>query len=191
MVLLVDPLSSNTDELQQILWGNSCVDMPATPCLYPCIINDPRCFCWDVPQSGIWNNMSALYFHTTVSINCVALLTDTSRSSSYSWWACWCCLIILKWLGALGALLGPVRPVIPAGGTRAVPSIEKFQWCVRWSSSIAQLIALYTGWWFGTFLAFSHINWLANHPNWLSDFSEGWPNHQAVYLAAILSGPWT
>ena len=25
------------------------------------------------------------------------------------------------------------------------------------------------------------IYWVANHPNWLSYFSEGWPNHQPVY----------
>ena len=26
------------------------------------------------------------------------------------------------------------------------------------------------------------IDWVANHPNWLSYFSEGWPNHQPVVL---------
>ena len=31
-------------------------------------------------------------------------------------------------------------------------------------------------------LAFSHINWVANHPNWRSYFSEGWPNHQPVFV---------
>ena len=36
----------------------------------------------------------------------------------------------------------------------------------------------YTGWWFGTSIAFSHDYWVANHPNWLSYFSEGWLNHQ-------------
>ena len=34
-----------------------------------------------------------------------------------------------------------------------------------------------TGWWFGTFFYFP-IYWVSNHPNWLSYFSEGWPNHQ-------------
>ena len=33
-----------------------------------------------------------------------------------------------------------------------------------------------TGWWFGTFFVFPYIG--NNHPNWLSYFSEGWPNHQ-------------
>ena len=33
-----------------------------------------------------------------------------------------------------------------------------------------------TGWWFGTFFIFPYIG--KNHPNWLSYFSEGWPNHQ-------------
>ena len=29
------------------------------------------------------------------------------------------------------------------------------------------------------------IYWVANHPNWLSYFSEGWPNHQPVLLWVI------
>ena len=33
-----------------------------------------------------------------------------------------------------------------------------------------------TGWWFGFFFIFPYIG--NNHPNWLSYFSEGWPNHQ-------------
>ena len=28
---------------------------------------------------------------------------------------------------------------------------------------------------------FSQKYWVANHPNWLSYFSEGWPNHQPGY----------
>ena len=35
-----------------------------------------------------------------------------------------------------------------------------------------------TGWWFGTFFIFPYVG--NNHPNWLSYFSEGWPNHQPV-----------
>ena len=35
-----------------------------------------------------------------------------------------------------------------------------------------------TGWWFGTFFIFPYIG--NNHLNWLSYFSEGWPNHQPV-----------
>ena len=31
---------------------------------------------------------------------------------------------------------------------------------------------------------FSHILGISNHPNWRSYFSEGWPNHQPVMLAA-------
>ena len=34
------------------------------------------------------------------------------------------------------------------------------------------------GWWFGTFFIVPFIG--NNHPNWLSNFSEGWPNHQPV-----------
>ena len=25
---------------------------------------------------------------------------------------------------------------------------------------------IFSGWWFGTSILFSHINWVANHPNW-------------------------
>ena len=35
-----------------------------------------------------------------------------------------------------------------------------------------------TGWWFGCHILCSQKYWVANHPNWLSYFSEGWPNHQ-------------
>ena len=36
----------------------------------------------------------------------------------------------------------------------------------------------YAGWWFGCHEFYFPIYWVANHPNWLSYFSEGWPNHQ-------------
>ena len=39
-----------------------------------------------------------------------------------------------------------------------------------------------TGWWFGTFFYFP-IYWVANHPNWLSYFSEGWLNHQPGHVS--------
>ena len=35
----------------------------------------------------------------------------------------------------------------------------------------------------GTFFYFP-IYWVSNHPNWLSYFSEGWPNHQPGYLGS-------
>ena len=43
-----------------------------------------------------------------------------------------------------------------------------------------------TGWWFGTFFIFPYI-W-NNHPNWLSYFSEGWPNHQPEDLSLPCQG---
>ena len=45
-----------------------------------------------------------------------------------------------------------------------------------------------SGWWFGTFFIFPYIG--NNHPNWLSYFSEGWPNHQPdmVFLLSKLVG---
>ena len=44
-----------------------------------------------------------------------------------------------------------------------------------------------SGWWFGTFFIFPYIDiyWVANHPNWLSCFSEGWPNHQPVIWLVV------
>ena len=42
-----------------------------------------------------------------------------------------------------------------------------------------------SGWWFGTFFIFPYIG--NNHPNWLSYFSAGWPNHQPVIHAHISS----
>ena len=61
------------------------------------------------------------------------------------------------------------------------------------SPSFPMDVHLFTvpGWWFGCHVLFSHILgtilvaifyfpifWVSNHPNWLSYFSEGWPNHQ-------------
>ena len=40
------------------------------------------------------------------------------------------------------------------------------------------------GWWFGPSNWFCHRK---NHPNWLSYFSEGWPNHQPVSHTWILN----
>ena len=44
---------------------------------------------------------------------------------------------------------------------------------------IGDVVKTTTGWWFGTFFIFPYIG--NNHPNWLSYFSEGWPNHQPDY----------
>ena len=42
---------------------------------------------------------------------------------------------------------------------------------------------MYSGWWFGCHLLFSHILGCIHHPNWRSYFSEGFfPNHQPVFL---------
>ena len=40
-----------------------------------------------------------------------------------------------------------------------------------------------TGWWFWTWLLFSH--WECRHPNWLSYFSEGWLNHQPANFCVV------
>ena len=42
------------------------------------------------------------------------------------------------------------------------------------------------GWWFGTFFIFAYMG--NNHPNWVSYFSEGWPNHQPVIVHSFF---WT
>ena len=50
----------------------------------------------------------------------------------------------------------------------------------NWSESCS------AGWWFGTFYIFPYIG--NNHPNWLSYFSEGWPNHQPEKGCSSVSG---
>ena len=39
------------------------------------------------------------------------------------------------------------------------------------------------GWWFGCHFLNFPINIGNNHPNWLSYFSEGWPNHQPDWFS--------
>ena len=41
-------------------------------------------------------------------------------------------------------------------------------------------ITICPGWWFGCHFWHFPVYWVANHFNWLSYFSEGWPNHQPV-----------
>ena len=43
-----------------------------------------------------------------------------------------------------------------------------------------------SGWWFGTFGLFSQKYWVANHPNWLPYFSEGWLNHQPAMIIGMM-----
>ena len=43
-----------------------------------------------------------------------------------------------------------------------------------------------SGGWFGTSIVLFPYIW-NNHPNWLSYFSEGWPNHQPVVILFFLS----
>ena len=50
-------------------------------------------------------------------------------------------------------------------------------WWICWDFSQFSL-GIMTGWWFGCHQFYFPIYWVANHPNWLSYFSEGWPNHQ-------------
>ena len=49
-----------------------------------------------------------------------------------------------------------------------------------------------SGWWFGTSILFSHINWECHHPNWLSYFSEGWkkPPTRACFLGHFIVYWW-
>ena len=66
------------------------------------------------------------------------------------------------------------------GEMNTVPSSILFDW-----TTYIYIYELYThisGWWFGTWILFSQKYWVANHPNRLSYFSEGWPNHQPVYI---------
>ena len=54
-----------------------------------------------------------------------------------------------------------------------------YDWLVVWLPSIL----------------FSHEYWVSNHPNWLSYFSEGWPNHQPddhhIHLPTMLISCWS
>ena len=51
-----------------------------------------------------------------------------------------------------------------------------FLWafCGGWAELWKKSDVWWSGWWFGTFSIFPYIG--NNHPNWLSYFSEGWPN---------------
>ena len=61
-------------------------------------------------------------------------------------------------------------------------------WCVSGREFSGMIHHSSSGWWFGTFFIFPYIG--INHPNWLSYFSEGWPNHQPVMIiSATRSNP--
>ena len=47
---------------------------------------------------------------------------------------------------------------------RGNPHFDRFFWLVVWN------------------IFYFPIYWVPNHPNWLSYFSEGWPNHQPVFI---------
>ena len=47
-----------------------------------------------------------------------------------------------------------------------------------WMLELYGLLVKKAGWWFGCHFLFSQKYWECHHPNWLSYFSEGWPNHQ-------------
>ena len=51
---------------------------------------------------------------------------------------------------------------------------------IEWYICIYIYTYIYTGWWLGTCFIFLHIG--NTHSNWLSYFSEGWLNHQPVYI---------
>ena len=65
-------------------------------------------------------------------------------------------------------------------------------WCASknwvWTGELEDIYGICTkainnslsGWWFGCHQFYFPIYWVANHPNWRSYFSEGWPNHQPV-----------
>ena len=54
---------------------------------------------------------------------------------------------------------------------------------ISWSCWLRSSESTITGWWLEHQFYFP-IYWVANHPNWRSYFSEGWPNHQPDNLLA-------
>ena len=59
-------------------------------------------------------------------------------------------------------------------------------------ASLTRKMNSLSGWWFGCHFYFS-IYWECHHPNWLSYFSEGWPNHQPVIdmeTNIAMEAPW-
>ena len=63
-------------------------------------------------------------------------------------------------------------------------------WKIRATRSLRGSAAFLTGWWFGTSILFSHINWVSIIIPIDSYFSEGWPNHQPVYRILVLGCTW-
>ena len=63
-----------------------------------------------------------------------------------------------------------------------LPSKTLLQWCwwalLMVENRLNMVKKTQPDWWFGTSILFSHDYWECHHPNWLSYFSEGWPNHQ-------------
>ena len=52
------------------------------------------------------------------------------------------------------------------------------QWLILETKTLVLHWLVVTGWWWLVAIFHFPIYWVANHPNWLSYFSEGWPNHQ-------------
>ena len=62
---------------------------------------------------------------------------------------------------------------------------KNVRWGGPWPSGIPiEWMVLFVVYWLVVWNIFYFpIYWVANHPNWLSYFSKGWPNHQPVYIA--------
>ena len=108
---------------------------------------------------------------------------EVGRISKSSGW------ILRRWVGPTSCF---ASHRIPFGRFRMLTLLVAQQLCSiyghHWhhaNFNCCQNISI-SGWWFGTCFIFPYIG--NNHPNWLSYFSEGWPNHQPdMFLGEVWS----
>ena len=126
--------------------------------------------------------------------------TDITRGAPH----CGYFSVDLRWL--FGGFPSPCENPAKSPKFRQCLSTENFWWFFQdWKNGdffsvkiwlVADLFIKWTWWWcffwldlngismkywlvvWLPWILFSHSYWVANHPNWLSYFSEGWSNHQ-------------
>ena len=79
----------------------------------------------------------------------------------------WTTGLPLFWLSRLGIERNPLIQCASRLGDQDQLMLEAWTCLELWRYLVGGLVAI-----------FFPIYWVANHPNWLSYFSEGWPNHQ-------------
>ena len=79
---------------------------------------------------------------------------------------------------------GPNR-LIDREDVHEIDQTDGFFFLKKWINLRIVESWIISGWWFRTFFIFPSIG--NSHPNWLSNFSEGWPNHQPDFVFSFLS----